>query len=488
MNAASPSANARASGFLTLFGAVFAIPGAMVGVSTLRKLASGTTDAKQAVLGMTLAVMFVGAGSGLIVWSRLGARMAAKIREAMDRNPDRPWLWRDDWAEGYARTEWRSTAGMMTFIGVAFLLFSIPMLMNLELATLKRHPFQSSFIFLFPTVGLLLVAQSTVAYLRARKFKDVRLRFASVPCPLGGKLEGRVEAEFVFPSGATVDLKLDCIRSYVSGSGDSRSRGEQILWQEPQTVSATTDGRTSYVPVAFTVPYDAKETDARDPDDAILWRLTAESKLRGLDFRTIFEAPVFKTAASDATLTTKVIEARDEAQLGGERPVQSKIVTRTGADGGRVFYFGPARNVRAALLISVFGAIFLGAGLFFGFAVAQAFGWIVGAIPITVSGGIGLLLLGFSLWLWLGVTTVEVLNGELHIRSSCLGMSRSRVIRAAAIRELQLAPNLQAGEQVWYDLKLRLDDGRSVTAGGGLEKKEAEWLRGQLKSDLGIGS
>ena len=67
-------------------------------------------------------------------------------------------------------------------------------------------------------------------------------------------------------------------------------------------------------------------------------------------------------------------------------------------------------------------------------------------------------------------------------------MSRSRVIRAAAIRELQLAPNLQAGEQVWYDLKLRLDDGRSVTAGGGLEKKEAEWLRGQLKSDLGIGS
>jgi hypothetical protein len=34
------------------------------------------------------------------------------------------------------------------------------------------------------------------------------------------------------------------------------------------------------------------------------------------------------------------------------------------------------------------------------------------------------------------------------------------------------------------DLKLELADGRSITAAGGLEKKEAEWFRAELKKDL----
>jgi hypothetical protein len=142
--------------------------------------------------------------------------------------------------------------------------------------------------------------------------------------------------------------------------------------------------------------------------------------------------------------------------------------------------------MRAATLISIFGAVFLGSGLFFGVAGGQAFGWIVGLIPITLAGGIGLLLLAFGVWLWLGTTTVEILNRELHIHSACLGISRSRVIHASAIQDFQLDPSLQDGQQVWYDLKLKLTNGRSVTAGGGLKKKEAEWLRAEVKKGLGI--
>ena len=116
----------------------------------------------------------------------------------------------------------------------------------------------------------------------------------------------------------------------------------------------------------------------------------------------------------------------------------------------------------------------------------QAFGWIVGLIPITLAGGIGLLLLLFSFWLWLGTTTIEVLNRELHIRSGCLGISRSRVIPASTIREFQLDPSVQAGQDILYDLKLKLASGRSAVAAGGMEKREAEWLRAELKKDLGI--
>ena len=134
-----------------------------------------------------------------------------------------------------------------------------------------------------------------------------------------------------------------------------------------------------------------------------------------------------------------------------------------------------------ATLVSVFGLMCLGAGLFFGMAAGQTFGWIIGLIPMTFSGGIGTLLLAFAVWLWLGTTTIEVLNSALHIRSTCLGLSRSSVIPASTIQDFQLASTLQSGDEVWYDLKLKLADGRSVTAASGLEKKEAEWFRAELK-------
>ena len=130
--------------------------------------------------------------------------------------------------------------------------------------------------------------------------------------------------------------------------------------------------------------------------------------------------------------------------------------------------------------------IFLGSALFFGFAVGRSFIWILGLIPLVFAGGIGLLLLAYGVWLFLGTTTVEVLGRELHIRSTCLGIGRSRVIPASAIQDFQLHAGLQAGEQVWYDLKLKLIDGRSCISGSGLEKKEAEWLRVELQKALGI--
>jgi hypothetical protein len=478
--------NAQSSGCLTLFGLMFAIPGVAVGISTLRKLLAGRTDAKQIVLGFTMALMFAGAGIGLMVWGRVSARLAAKNRETMARDPEKPWLWRDDWAQGYAKAEWKSNAAIMSVIGAAFLLFSVPMLMNLPAALLREHPFQTALVLFFPVVGVLLLGQSALSTLRARKFRDTRLRLSSVPSATGGKLQGRVEAGFVFPPEAAVDLTLSCVRSYVSGSGDDRTRWEKILWQERNTGAASTDGQATYIAVEFALPYDAQGTDVRNSDDEILWKLIASSKLPGLDFNATFPVPVFKTAGGDPALTTAALEAHDEARLAGAQPAGSKIVTRAARSGGYLFYFGAARNKRAAAIFSLFGAVFLGSGIFFGVAGGQAFGWIVGLIPIALAGGIGLLLLMFSFWLWLGTTTIEVVNRELHIRSGCLGISRSRVIPASTIQEFQLDPSVQAGQDILYDLQLKLASGRSAVAAGGLEKQEAEWLRAELKKDLGL--
>src|SRR2546427_9372062 len=133
---------------------------------------------------------------------------------------------------GLRRGEWKSTATMMTIIGVAFLLFSVPMLTNFPASLRRAHPLQSAVVALFPLTGVLLIGQSLMAYLRSRKFREVRLTLSAVPSTLGGKFQGRVQAQFVFPSYATVELTLRCVHSYVSGSGDNRSRWARVLWQE----------------------------------------------------------------------------------------------------------------------------------------------------------------------------------------------------------------------------------------------------------------
>src|SRR5215468_7063850 len=171
------------SGRLVLLGLVFSVPGIAIGISTVRKIASVGSDAKQIVLGLTLALLFAAAGIGLMVWGRVAGRIAAMKTARMAEHPNEPWLWRDDWAQGYARSEWKPTAGMMILMGLICLLFSAPMLMNFP----GGHPFRAIFVSVFPVTGFLLVGLSTLAQLRARKFKDVRLKLSSVPCVIGGK-------------------------------------------------------------------------------------------------------------------------------------------------------------------------------------------------------------------------------------------------------------------------------------------------------------
>src|SRR5206468_6382901 len=94
-----------------------------------------------------------------------------------------------------------------------------------------------------------------------------------------------------------------------------------------KTVIASNDGQSSYIPVEFNIPYDAKETDTRNADDQIIWKLTTKSKMPGLDFIAVFMLPVFRTALSDSSLTITAIEARDERLLDGVKPRESTIVT-----------------------------------------------------------------------------------------------------------------------------------------------------------------
>ena len=297
-----------------------------------------------------------------------------------------------------------------------------------------------------------------------------------------------------------MSLVLSCVRSYVSDSGSHRSRWENVLWQSKPTVAPYVGGSGSYLPVDFTIPYEARPTDGSNPNDEIFWRLTAKAILPGLDFRAIFRVPVFKTEASDPAIIAETIDPAETARVAGSEPANAKIVAGASAEGGARFHLGAARNKGVAASVTTFGIICLGSGLFFGITFSHSFTWFVGAIQemydILVARD---LLQGRAEMLKSlerqGVMvldtvpqrlTIDAVNRSLRIRSRCLGFSRTRSVNSVEIQKCELYPSMQSGDRVWYDLRIHLHNGAKITAASGMEKSEAEWFLGELKKDLGV--
>ena len=478
-----PTSSTDNSGCLIPFGSLFALSGFAVLVDAL---VSRKPDASQTWPQLYISLTFLISGLGLVAFGRSTRKAARAAKALAAQNPEKPWLWRDDWAQGYSRPEWRSTAVTWGAAGVVCLLVSVPGVLAIPKNWNTSHRWELVLVLIFPLAGLYLLSQSALAALRETKFRQMRLKLSTLPGVIGGRVEGNLETTFVFPPGTQMTLTLSCVRSYVSGSGDSRSHWETALWQDRQLAPAYLGGPGSSIPVSFTTPYDARETDARNPSDEIFWKLTATATLPGLDFRASFRVPVFKTESSDATLTTGKLSEKSEAELVGKQPRDAKMTEGPSAEGGVQFHLGPGRNKGTAAGFGFFGLFFLAGGAFFGVLFGKGFTWFLGVIPLLIGGSIGLFLLAFGIRMGFGRTTVGVSNPSLHIRSSCLGFSRSQVVEASNIQRFELYPGMSSADKIWYDLKIHLVDGGTVNAGSAMEKNEAEWFVAELKKDLAL--
>jgi len=407
---------------------------------------------------------------------RTSRRAAALTLE----HPHEPWLWRADWAAKTVEPE--STSQFLTYVlmGALFILISTPALLNVKREMLARHNYGILVALIFPLAGLYLIGRALLDRARTKRFGAI-FRMDQVPGVAGGHLRGRIETRVALPAGEPVDLTLSCVNARRSG----RDRWEDIVWQDKASGTVVLGPLGSAVSVDFEIPFDAGETDSRNSNDQTFWRLTATRKLPGIDFKTGFQVPVFKTVASDPAATAENIEAETLARAPVAQPPQSKIRVRPSGDGGLEYYLGAARTRSVALALMAFGLLFGAGGSFFAFAVHGYFGWLAGALPMLIGGGIGILLLMFSVSLLLSTTTLRVSGGELHVKSSLLGIARNKVVRAADIEKFELYPAMRGGNQIWYDLRVHLRGGGKITAGSGLEKREAEWLEKDVCKNLG---
>ncbi len=460
-------------GCLYLFAAPFCAFGLYALAMALRSLLAA--DIAGAAYAGVFGVSFSGAGFGLVYALRRGMR-AVRVQERMRaENPDRPWLWREDWAAGRIPASGGALALILAGSAVLCLGVSIPAIYAVP-RELARHNAAILMILLFPFAGLVMLVQAVRAAARWRVVRGAAFELDTLPGQIGGSLAGRIVLPAgVVPSGEFT-VALRCVNRVTTNSGDSSSTWEHVLWTDER--AALSDGAA--IPVAFYIASDPPASDYRNARNQIIWRMTAAGPTSAGKFDAQFEVPVFKVAeTAEQERRAEEVRAEEHRQLESYvHPAASRIAMRLTPGGATEVYFPPLRSPGAALGIAVFIAIW-SAILWFVYASHAPriflYGW---AFFDAI-----LMLMLLSM---LAAVRVRVGMGEITIDKSVAGMVYSRRrIRAGDVKSVSAIPGMTVNNEVYSQLHIAYGADRTFDFADGIrDKREADWLADQIAQRL----
>ena len=397
-----------------------------------------------------------------------------KTKQLQAEHPDEPWKWREDWAAGHIASGTTASAVGAWIIALIWNAFSTPALFFFPSALKQNRA--ALVILLFPLIGIPLLYRAIRLTIAGRKFGVTNFVMAGIPGVIGGKLRGSIQAAFDPRSERSVTLKLTCIHRTVTHSSDGDSVNERILWQEERTldVGGVEAGPSGcLIPVMFQIPSDAAQTSVSNMRDAIQWKLQAHADLPGIDYDAEFDVPVFRTKDS--------VPGGDPPQT-VDAPKKPTIRVQPTNAGGLEIVFPAARNPAVAGGVTLIFVIFSAALYFLVFVAPSIFFAFMFGITDAV-----VLLVVIMLWFLRQRVTIE--NGGVMIRSSVLGIARTRQISCADISDLKLNIGMQSGGgsgTPYYYIQLICRDGRKWTAGRQIRnKREAVWVMNQMKKAIG---
>ncbi len=457
---------------LCLFALPFALFG-MFAISQAVRLALTGSGNSPLPLLLLFGVVFSGVGFGLIFVALYGARQLQRQQRRQAEHPAEPWLWREDWAQGRAHSKTRTN----TIAGWVFTIFWNLISMPVAFLVLPKAAQQKGAIayimLIFPVAGIFLLIHTIRQTIALYEFGNTSFEMSSLPGVVGRELKGNIQARFPHSPDHGVHLRLSCVHRVTSGSGNSRSTWETIVWRDEADLSPAQlypgpAGTT--IPVDFRIPLDAQPTETRTPSDEFVWVLEALADVPGVDYHDTFEVPVFRTAQTPTQSETEKFAPPASAQS-VTRPETMTVEVSQIAEGTE-FYFPAARNPSFAASATSFLLIFSAVAFFLIHHAPFIF-------PL-VFGFFSSLLLYLTLQLWLGTTRVVIGSGGMTLQAGLLGGGKVQPVALSEIVSIGDRITAQQGGASgtpYYDIELTLRSGKKLTLGHTLrDQHEAAWL------------
>ena len=468
-----------------VFIGLFLLPFATVGIGTavtgLWRTAQGNW--RDGLLLLLFGVVFAGFAAAVITLVLLGRRKQKELEQLQARHPDKPWLWRRDWAEGRIPDNTRTTVWVAWVFAVFWSSVTIPIgWAGIITAARESNP-KLYLVLVFPLVGVGLLAWAIRLTLRRVKYGSSWLTLSSVPGVVGRGIAGAVRIPAALGPENGFDATLTCLRRITTRNGKSSSTSERILWQEENRVNGISirdvAGPGMQVPVAFRIPADAAGSDSTNPNDQTVWRLTLSANVPGVDYHASFEVPVFRTGDISAGDDVEYPAVSLATAAPYRQPATSRITVKRNQRGTEIF-FPAARNPGVALGTTIFTILWTG-------LVFLLVSWDAPRVFPIVFGLFDLLLIAGVLQLWFGVSRIVASRAGATVARGFVFTGRERTMEAAHIADVTIKIGMQAGGTPYYDVVLIRQDGKAVIVGRSVrDKREAGWLVQTLKEAMGL--
>lgn len=478
--------------FFVVFGLMFLVPGLLALFTFLAN--SGNHGTSSTVASAAIAVFISSIGAGFLFVAVSGYRRMKQQAAIEEANPASPWLWRKDWASRRAESQRKNREIGAWVLCIFCNMVMIPVAITVAPQLAQRNDPRVFLVLGFALIGVILFVVALRATLQRTRFGDTYFEFYSLPFSPGGRLGGRIHLKLDADAAHGVDLRLSCVRKTITGTGNSRSVVNTVLWQTEQNVPSGAIGMDPLgraIPVDFAIPSDAYVTDLDNPSDQVFWLLHAQADVPGIDYSDDFELPVFKTSSSMAessaasspdTFGVTRESASDSNTLPVPAPAQTKVVISS-QEGGTEFYFPAFRTPSRAIFLVIFTAIWTGVIYFLLHSSAP---WVFAA----VFGFFDVILILVMFHVVLGTSRIRVGNGELRCTTRVLGIGSTKRFSVSEIEAIVAVTSGQQGGtqgQSMYAIRLRTKNARRFTLADEItSRQEARWIVSQIESLAGL--
>ncbi|AKE52719.1 DUF3592 domain-containing protein [Kangiella geojedonensis] len=428
-------------------------------------------------------LVFGGIGLGIMLWSRWGAKRLAEKEVLQEAHSEEPWLWRKEWQGNDFKCKTKGAFKVMLGFAIIWNLISLPgTIAVLHEGNYLKEPLQL-LVFLFPLVGLGLIALVVIYYRREKAFGDSKLVLKQTPLVIGGRNSGTIIINGDLKE-REVMLTLSCQKVTRRRSGKETRTTTKLLWQDDQRLTVQQhQSRQFAVDFEVKIPEGWPESSDSDINNRIEWILKVEQKQKGPDLQLLFELPAFVVAHR------LEIEPPQEdlfSEQGSDETAPSKggnwrylDVIESFSNYGKEYYFRPFRHKALGISTLTFGLVFFSIGL--GIFIAET-----SYLFLIAFGGIGFIVFLIGLNMLLFRSRIAVSSGELICKKGAL-FNKTYRFNKSDIEKITRASNMSSGDKQYYHIAVNTKDGgKEVIAKYLLNSNDVDDLIDQLHSEMGM--
>ena len=436
------------------------------------------------VIGAVVGGVFALVGGGLMFGAVFGYRNLQVEDATQQANPDSPWLWRKDWANGRAESLNRGKVYGWWIGTVLSSAIVVPISADALPPLLRDQDPKALLLIGFALVPAILLAGALRATLQRERYGKTYFELGALPFSPGGRVSGMIHLRMSGDARHGMDVRLSCVRRIVTGSGKNQTTNEAVLWSDeknvPQSYFSSGPVDTT-VPVEFVIPADGFETNHDQPHDQLLWKLHARADVPGVDYADDFEVPVFRVGAGAAGVEAESVSAFQSDSSDVVAPANPSVVITTAGDGATEFYFPPFRNRGQTLALFLFTAVWSGIVYFLWHSSAP---WFFAA----VFGFFDLVMIYGCVQSAFGSTRIVAGNGKIVSVRKIFGAGNRREFGFGEIESIVATARLQQqGTSGSYLIRLKTKSDKDFNLVENIsDRQEARWIVEQLEKIGGL--